>query len=234
MKSNKPKLVIFSGAGMSAESGISTFRDSDGLWEKYRIQDVATPDAFQANPELVQSFYNERRKQIIETEPNAAHNTIRDLDEFFNVLVVTQNIDDLHERAGSKNVIHLHGNIRYAKSCGPNREEKYYWIDGWKLGDSDKCDNGYTLRPHVVWFGEELPMLEKAAKEMSSAEILIVIGTSLNVYPAAGLIHAVNDKCKKIIIDPKAKEISIPSDFEIYNMPATKGFLSWMNNHIGL
>ncbi|MGJ8661159.1 MAG: SIR2 family NAD-dependent protein deacylase [Bacteroidota bacterium] len=227
MLTNKPNLVVFSGAGMSAESGISTFRDSDGLWERYRIEEVATPEAFLSNPTLVQDFYNQRRRQIIETEPNAAHHIISRLNEKFNVTVVTQNIDDLHERSGSEHVIHLHGNIRYAKSNGPRREEKYYFIEGWKLSDKDKSDDGYQLRPHVVWFGEEVPMLEVAARKMGDADILIVIGTSLNVYPAAGLIHAVPSNCNKYIIDPKANEMAIPKDFEIIAKGASEGMLYW-------
>jgi len=163
---DRRRLVLFSGAGMSAESGISTFRDSGGLWENYDIEDVATPQAFLKNPALVQSFYNQRRKQIIETQPNAAHSIIKELEADFDVVVITQNIDDLHERAGSKNVIHLHGNIRFAKSSGPNQEKKYYPIEGWELKKSDKCEDDYPLRPHVVWFGEEVPMIEIAALKL--------------------------------------------------------------------
>ena len=217
---------------MSAESGINTFRDSNGLWEKYRIEDVATPAAFALNPKLVQSFYNERRKQIIDTEPNAAHHLIKKLDEYFNVVVVTQNIDDLHERAGSNNVIHLHGNIRYAKSSGPVKEETYFLIQGWEIDESAECPQGYPLRPHVVWFGEEVPMLDFAAKEMSYADVLIVIGTSLNVYPAAGLIYAVKKDCKKIIIDPRSDEMNIPNDFDVFNLSATEGLRLWVKEYV--
>ncbi len=220
---SKPKLAVFSGAGMSAESGISTFRDTGGLWEEYDIEDVATPQAWQRNPSLVQQFYNQRRKQIIETIPNSAHFAIPLFEKHYDVEVITQNIDDLHERAGSKNVLHLHGNIRLAKSSGPNSEKKYYPIDGWELKLTDLCDDGYALRPHVVWFGEEVPMLNDAAQSIREADVLIVIGTSLNVYPAAGLIHVASSKCKKFLIDPNAHELNVPIDFEVISMGAGEG-----------
>ncbi|MFM7757939.1 MAG: Sir2 family NAD-dependent protein deacetylase, partial [Crocinitomicaceae bacterium] len=148
----KKKLVVFSGAGMSAESGISTFRDSGGLWEKYKIEEVATPEAWRRNPDLVTDFYNQRRKQILESAPNLAHIQLVKWEEIFETFVITQNIDVLHERAGSHNVLHLHGNIRMAKSSGPNQEKKYYPVNGWELKIGDVCDDGYRLRPHVVWF----------------------------------------------------------------------------------
>ena len=207
------KIVFFSGAGMSAESGISTFRDSGGLWEKYEINEVATPEAWSRNPDLVTDFYNQRRKQIIETSPNAAHNFITSLEDQFDVTVITQNIDDLHERAGSTNILHLHGNIRLAKSSGPNQEKKLYPIDGWKLTKNDLCEDGYRLRPHVVWFGEAVPALEDAIPLIESADVFTVIGTSLQVYPAAGLIHYAPKTATKILIDPNLGSFSIPSDF---------------------
>ena len=207
------KIVFFSGAGMSAESGISTFRDSGGLWEKYEINEVATPEAWSRNPDLVTDFYNQRRKQIIETSPNAAHNFITSLEDQFDVTVITQNIDDLHERAGSTNILHLHGNIRLAKSSGPNQEKKLYPIDGWKLTKNDLCEDGYRLRPHVVWFGEAVPALEDAIPLIESADVFVVIGTSLQVYPAAGLIHYAPKTTTKILIDPNLDSFSIPSDF---------------------
>lgn len=225
--SSKPSLIVFSGAGMSAESGISTFRDTGGLWEKYRIEDVATPEAWKRNPELVQSFYNQRRKQILETSPNEAHYLIQKLEAHFHVQVITQNIDDLHERAGSKNVLHLHGNIRLAKSSGPNPDQKFYSILNWELKLTDVCDNGFPLRPHVVWFGEEVPMLDTAAELISRADYLIVIGTSLNVYPAAGLIHVAKREAKKILIDPNANELNVPSDFDVIKLGASEGLLMW-------
>lgn len=216
-------IVVFSGAGMSAESGISTFRDSDGLWEKYRIEEVATPQAWQADPKLVTDFYNQRRKQILEAMPNVAHHLIAELDNYFNTTVITQNIDNLHERAGSKNVIHLHGNITLAKSSGPNKEKKYYPISGWELTEQDICDEGFRLRPHVVWFGEEVPMYEIAAGVLSQADILIVIGTSLQVYPAAGLIHYANNARHKFVIDPNAKNLGLNQSFTIIIDGAVEG-----------
>ncbi|MBM3186912.1 MAG: NAD-dependent deacylase [Bacteroidetes bacterium] len=229
----RKKLVVFSGAGMSAESGISTFRDSGGLWEKYAIEDVATPEAWRRNPDLVTDFYNQRRKQIIETEPNEAHRIIVQLEEKYDVIVITQNIDDLHERAGSTHVLHLHGNIRFAKSSGPNQEMEYFRIDGWKLGSDDFCPDRFRLRPHVVWFGEDVPMYEKAIKEIESAEIFIVIGTSLQVYPAAGLIHYASVNSEKWIIDPNAAEFSVPNSFKKLDKSASEGMKyllnRWMN-----
>lgn len=218
----KKNLVVFSGAGMSAESGINTFRDSGGLWETYKIEEIATPEAWKNNPDKVTEFYNVRRKQIILSEPNNAHFHLAKMEEFYNVEIVTQNIDDLHERAGSTKVLHLHGNIRFAKSSGPNTEKKYYPIHGWTLTENDLCEDGFRLRPHVVWFGEEVPAYEKAARILEKAEILVVIGTSLQVYPAAGLIHYAPGNCRKIIIDPKVEEFNVPKEFEKYPMPASE------------
>lgn len=217
------KIVVFSGAGMSAESGISTFRDSDGLWERYRIEEVATPQAWVNDPNLVTRFYNMRRKQIMQVTPNDAHIKIAELEKHFNVEVVTQNIDDLHERAGSQNVLHLHGNIMYAKSSGPNQEKAYFKLDNWELTEKDRCPDGYRLRPHVVWFGEAVPEYDEAARKLSEADILIVVGTSLQVYPAAGLIHYAEKASRKIIIDPHADEINLPADFEIIQEGAEQG-----------
>lgn len=216
-------IVIFSGAGMSAESGISTFRDSGGLWEQYKIEEVATPEAWMNNPQKVQTFYNLRRKQILEVNPNEAHFLIAQMELQYEVQVITQNIDDLHERAGSRKVLHLHGNIRYAKSSGPNQEKAYFPIEGWELKLSDLCSDGYPLRPHVVWFGESVPMMETAANLISNADILIVIGTSLQVYPAAGLVNMASNQCKKFIIDPGIDESNIPSDFKLIKKSATSG-----------
>lgn len=207
------KIVVFSGAGMSAESGIQTFRDSDGLWEEHSIAEVATPSAWESNPDLVTAFYNERRKRILDAKPNEAHLRIAALQKIATVNVVTQNIDDLHERAGSKNVLHLHGNIRLAKSSGPKQEREYYEIEGWKLTNGNKCPDGFRLRPHVVWFGEAVPAYDDAALILSQADVLIVIGTSLQVYPAAGLIHYASRASKKFIIDPNANSLGVPADF---------------------
>ena len=217
------KIVVFSGAGMSAESGIQTFRDQGGLWERYRIEDVATPEAWNRDPELVTRFYNERRKQIIETSPNKAHQLIQQLELTHDVTVITQNIDDLHERAGSSKVLHLHGNIRLSKSSGPNQEANYYPIESWELTETNRCPEGYRLRPHVVWFGEPVPMLEEAQKLISSADLVIIIGTSLRVYPAAGLIHHIKENSKTYLIDPNADRLTLPNWIEAVNESAVKG-----------
>lgn len=224
------KIVVFSGAGMSAESGIQTFRNHGGLWEQYRIEDVATPEAWNIDPELVTRFYNERRKQIIETRPNEAHRLIQRLELTHDVIVITQNIDDLHERAGSSKVLHLHGNIRFSKSSGPNQEAKYYPIDSWELTEDDRCPEGYRLRPHVVWFGEAVPMLEEAEKLISSADVLIIIGTSLRVYPAAGLIHHIKEDSKTYLIDPNAHKLNLPNWIEAISESAVNGMKSLYEN----
>jgi len=198
------QIVIFSGAGISAESGLKTFRDSDGLWENYKIEEVATPEAWQENPKLVLDFYTLRRKQVIEAQPNTAHFAVLDLQKKFNVQVITQNIDDLHERAGTKNVLHLHGEILKARSVGTGL---VYPINGSELNLGDLCENGHQLRPDVVWFGEFVPNMVVAAEWCEKADILIVIGTSLNVYPAANLVDCVSSNCKIFLIDPK--EVSL-------------------------
>ena len=226
LKQMMKKLVIFSGAGMSAESGISTFRDHDGLWENYDIQQVATPEAWQKDPALVQRFYNERRKNIIEAEPNLAHKIIADLDNYYNTHVITQNIDDLHERAGSQNVLHLHGNIRLAKSSKPDAQysQEFYPINGSELDlEKDKCPEGYPLRPHVVWFGEAVPAYEEAIKLIHDADIFIVIGSTLSVYPVAGLVHGIPEYCDAYYIDPKADASRVPYLYQCLNMTATEG-----------
>ncbi|WP_368562677.1 NAD-dependent deacetylase, partial [Acinetobacter baumannii] len=220
------KLVVFSGAGMSAESGISTFRDSNGLWENYDIQQVATPEAWERNPALVQRFYNERRKNILEAQPNEAHQYIAKLQDYYDVQVITQNIDDLHERAGSQNVLHLHGNIRLAKSSGPDAQytTQFYEVNGWKLDlEQDFCPNGYPLRPHVVWFGEAVPAYEEAIRLVQSADIFIVIGSTLSVYPVAALVHEIPHYSKAYYIDPQADHSRVPPQYKLLNMTATEG-----------
>lgn len=217
------KIVVFSGAGMSAESGIATFRDTGGLWENYRIEEVATPDAWNANPEKVQHFYNLRRQNIRESEPNEAHFEIAGLESDYAITVITQNIDDLHERAGSSNVLHLHGNIMQAKSSGPKREDKYYPVEDSLDVSRDFCDDGYPLRPHVVWFGEDVPNYEKALSIIREASVLIVIGTSLNVYPAAGLIHYTPVDCRCFLIDPNVEELNVPGHFTLVKTGAVEG-----------
>ncbi|MHA3102928.1 SIR2 family NAD-dependent protein deacylase [Acinetobacter sp. ANC 3791] len=223
------KLVVFSGAGMSAESGIHTFRDSNGLWENHAIEDVATPEAWARQPELVQRFYNERRKQILAAQPNLAHQLIARLQGYFDVSVITQNIDDLHERAGNLKVTHLHGNIRLAKSSAPNHSaypEKYYPIEGWELClDRDLADDGSPLRPHVVWFGEAVPEYAIAQQIVRQADIFIVIGSTLVVYPVAGLVHEIPKHCQAFYIDPKASHAAVPTQYTLLNTTATQGMM---------
>lgn len=197
------KIVVFTGAGISAESGIKTFRDSGGLWENYDIKQVATPEAWKKDPKLVLKFYNERRKQIIDAKPNSAHLALTKLEKKFDIQIITQNIDDLHERAGSEKVLHLHGEIKKARSTADPK--LIYPITGWELKIGDKCTKGSQLRPHIVWFGEEVPEMSNAINMVKDAELLLVIGTSLNVYPAAGLINYINLGCKIILIDPNTE-----------------------------
>lgn len=226
------KLVVFSGAGMSAESGIRTFRDSNGLWENYDIQQVATPEAWERNPALVQRFYNERRKNILEAQPNEAHQYIAKLQDHYDVQVITQNIDDLHERAGNQNVLHLHGNIRLAKSSGPDAQytTQFYEVNGWKLDlEQDFCPDGYPLRPHVVWFGEAVPAYEEAIRLVQSADIFIVIGSTLSVYPVAALVHEIPHYTKAYYIDPQADHSRVPPQYKLLNMTATEGMHELFN-----
>jgi NAD-dependent deacetylase len=193
-------IVVFSGAGISAESGISTFRDNGGLWDKYDVKEVATPEAWRNNPALVLQFYNERRKQVIEAAPNDAHKALVELEKKFDVTIITQNVDDLHERAGSKKVIHLHGEIR--KSRSTYDPSLIYTIKGWELNPGDRCEQGSQLRPHIVWFGEMVPEMTRAQDVAATADVMITVGTSLNVYPAAGLVHAAPATSKLFVIDP--------------------------------
>lgn len=213
-------IVVLSGAGVSAESGIKTFRDSDGLWENHRVEDVASIEGWYRNPKLVLDFYNARREQLSTAEPNEAHKIIAELEKDFKVTVVTQNVDNLHERAGSTNIIHLHGEltkIRPEDRDGDVRDIGYAPI---RLGEKD--ERGVQLRPHIVWFGEAVPMIEKAAKEVEKADILIIVGTSLVVYPAAGLIHYIRRGTPVFLVDPK--EISLNyNKFTQIQEPATVG-----------
>ena len=215
------KLVVLSGAGISAESGIKTFRDADGLWEGHDIMEVASPIGFAKNPELVLDFYNKRRAQLLEVQPNQAHKILAELEQNFEVHIVTQNVDDLHERAGSTNVIHLHGELLKVKSVY-NEQVVLDWKTDLFLGDVDK--HGNQLRPHIVWFGEAVPAMEKALEIVEQADILIVIGTSLQVYPAAGLINYVNQNIPVYYIDPKPATIyDLPNPLEIMPFAATEG-----------
>lgn len=197
------KLVVLTGAGMSAESGISTFRDSDGLWERYRVEDVATPEGFAANPKLVLDFYNQRRRELLNTKPNAGHIGLAEMERDFDVRIITQNIDNLHERAGSHHVIHLHGELM--KACSVKDLNTTYDLSpehpDIHLGDKDP--HGDQLRPFVVWFGEPVPMIEPAIEEVERSDIFVIIGTSLNVYPAAGLLNYVCRGQPIYLIDPK-------------------------------
>lgn len=196
----KKKLVVLTGAGISAESGLKTFRDTDGLWEGFNVYDVATPEAWLKNPELVQDFYNQRRRQVLLAKPNDAHKALVELESTYDVHIITQNVDDLHERAGSTKVSHLHGIITRAQSDGDPRLT--YPIEGWELKMGALCELGTQLRAHVVWFGEEVPMIEEAARICASAEIFVLVGSSLAVYPAAGLVDFVPVQSPMYIIDP--------------------------------
>ena len=199
----KKKLVVLTGAGMSAESGISTFRDSDGLWEKYRVEDVATPEGFAADPELVLNFYNQRRRELLNTKPNAGHIGLADLEQEFDVHIITQNIDNLHERAGSSHVIHLHGEL--LKACSIRDLNTTYDIspENPDLHIGDKDPHGVQLRPFIVWFGEAVPMIDPAIRRGDDCDIFVVIGPSLNVYPTAGLLNYVRHGQTIYLIDPK-------------------------------
>lgn len=224
----KKRLVVLTGAGMSAESGIATFRDSGGLWDKYPVEQVATPQAFAVNPELVLEFYNVRRRELLKAKPNAGHYSLADLEKDFDVDIITQNIDNLHEQAGSSRVIHLHGELM--KSRSTNDELDIYDIDPQnpdiKMGDM--CDNGFQLRPHIVWFGEMVPMMAEAEKIVSQADIFVIIGTSMNVYPAAGLLYDVEKKVPVYLIDPKDVSTS-RHDIHHIMMGASEGMVKLKN-----
>lgn len=200
-------IVVLTGAGISAESGVRTFRDSDGLWEEHRVEDIATFEAWERNPKLVREFYNQRRKQLYEVNPNKAHFDLVKLEKDFNTFIITQNIDDLHERAGSKNILHLHGELKKVRSVVD--ENDIIELEGWELKERDLDKYGKPLRPHIVWFGEAVPMFEKAIEISEKADIMIVIGTSLQVYPAAGLINYAPKDCKIYLIDPKEPNMNL-------------------------
>jgi len=202
----KKKLVVLTGAGISAESGIPTFRDSNGLWEGYRVEDVASPEGWYKDPGLVLDFYNQRRLRALEVKPNRGHEILAGLEEYFDVVIVTQNVDNLHERAGSKNIIHLHGSLFESRST--KKESLVYPITGWELKLGDTCELGSQLRPNIVWFGEMVPLMEVAAYHAQQADIFLVVGTSMVVYPAAGLIDYVPYEAPKFVVDPKLPEMS--------------------------
>ena len=221
------RIVVFTGAGISAESGIKTFRDSGGLWEDYPINDVATPNGWIKDPALVLEFYNLRRKQILEAIPNAAHIALSELQLRFDVHIITQNIDNLHERAGSKKVLHLHGEV--IKSRSTIDPSLIYDITGVELNIGDMCAKGSQLRPDVVWFGEEVPNMIKAFEISNSADIFIVVGTSLNVYPAAGLLNGVNDAIPKYLIDPTMNTVEGISNLILIKEKAGTGVPALIN-----
>lgn len=200
------KIIVLTGAGISAESGVKTFRDSGGLWEEHRVEDVATYDAWLNNQDLVLEFYNQRRKQLQNAKPNAAHYALAELEKKYDVQIITQNVDDLHERGGSTKILHLHGELKKARSSVD--ENLVYDIEGWELKKGDKCEKGSQLRPHIVWFGEAVPNIVPAAQLSQKADIFLVIGTSLNVYPAAGLLNYVPGNVPKYLIDPNASTVA--------------------------
>ena len=221
------KIVVLSGAGMSAESGISTFRDQGGLWEQHPIEEVATPEAFQRNPEKVMNFYNMRRKQLFDVKPNPAHYALAELENQFDMHIITQNVDDLHERAGSKKVLHLHGELKKARSV---LDENYIIeLNHWELKMGEKCPKGGQLRPHIVWFGEMVPELMNAEPIVQSADILLIIGTSLNVYPSAGLVYNAKPDIPIFIIDPNAAEVSASNRIIKIEKTASEGILDFVD-----
>jgi NAD-dependent deacetylase len=226
----KQKLVALTGAGVSVESGLQTFRDSDGLWEGYDVREVATFDAWQRNPVLVQDFYNKRRKAVLDAVPNEAHLLLASLEDRFDVTVITQNIDDLHERAGSTDVLHLHGQI--GKSRSTKDPNLVYEIKGWELKMGDTCELGSQLRPHIVWFGESVPEMPRAAAIASRADIFMVVGTSLVVYPAAGLVSYVKPHTPVYVIDPGHPDMSLLSDAVVIREKATRGMKRLVDEYL--
>ncbi len=218
----KKKIVVLTGAGVSAESGLSTFRDSGGLWEGHDVMDVASPEGWKRDRDMVLDFYNQRRRQLKNAEPNEAHFSLVKLEEKYDVIIITQNVDDLHERAGSANVIHLHGELNKARSTSD--PDLIYELDGKDILNGDICERGSQLRPHIVWFGEMVPMMDEAIRYSLSADILIIIGTSMVVYPAASLIEFVPRSSPKYLIDPsKPENVYIPQKIEYIEEKATTG-----------
>jgi NAD-dependent deacetylase len=226
----KPKLVVLTGAGISAESGLQTFRDGDGLWEGYNVYDVATPQAWEANRSLVQDFYNMRRKSVLEANPNRAHQLLAELEQHFDVHIITQNIDNLHERGGSSKVLHLHGEITKAQST--RNPELVYDIEGWELKIGETCELGSQLRPFIVWFGEAVPKIEDAAVIVSQADIFMIMGTSLVVYPAAGLVNYTAPDIPIYIIDKGSPEFRQTSNITFIQQTASLGLEQWMKTHL--
>ncbi len=215
------KIVVLTGAGISAESGIPTFRDADGLWEGHDVMEVASPQGWVADQELVLHFYNERRKNALTAKPNRGHQILAELEQDHEVVIITQNVDNLHEKGGSTNVMHLHGEL--FKSRSTVDESLVYDMDGWELNTGDLCEKGSQLRPHIVWFGEEVPMMGEAIQQTMSADLFVVVGTSLAVYPAAGLIDYVSDDTPKYIIDPNMPAVSALSNLHLIEKIGSEG-----------
>lgn len=225
------KIVVLTGAGMSAESGIKTFRDHNGLWENYDVTEVASPEGWEKNPGLVLHFYNQRRKQLHEVKPNAGHIALVDLEKKYQVTIITQNVDDLHERAGSSNVMHLHGELRKVRSV-TQPHLIYDWADDLVLGDTCPVSQA-QLRPHIVWFGEPVPLIEAAAKEVNQADHIVIIGTSMSVYPAAGLVSFAQEAVRITYIDPRPSlnyELEQLSNLKVIAETASVGVPEWVNN----
>lgn len=220
---NKPKLVVLTGAGMSAESGVKTFRDNNGLWEEHNVQDVATPEAFARNPELVYRFYNLRRAQLKEVQPNRGHEILAEMEADFDVQIITQNVDNLHERAGSSRVLHLHGELTKVRSL-QNPDLVYEWTED--LGAEDRNEEGHALRPHIVWFGESVPLIPRATSLVEEADVVIIIGTSMQVYPAASLVHYARPAAPIYYIDPNPTinhELTMRGQLEVIEKGASEG-----------
>lgn len=215
------KLVVLSGAGMSAESGIRTFRDMGGLWNEYDVMEVASPTAWANNPNLVHQFYNERRKQLFECEPNKGHKLVAELEKHYDVEIVTQNVDDLHERAGSTKILHLHGELKKARSTVDSN--LIYELDNWELTLKDTCEKDSPLRPHIVWFGEGVPAISDAAEIVAKADVFLIIGTSLNVYPAAGLTDYIPDDTPIYVIDPNQPNVQSKQNITYIRETASVG-----------
>ena len=217
------KIVVLTGAGISAESGVQTFRDANGLWQNHNIMEVASPQGWARNKELVLEFYNQRRRQLHKVHPNEGHKALVDLEKHYDTVIITQNVDDLHERAGSKNIIHLHGELFKVRSTG-DENLVYEWKKDLNIGD--KCEKGYQLRPHIVWFGEQVPMISVAAKEVMDADIMIIVGTSMQVYPAAGLVSYLMQGTPIYYIDPNphiSYELQRSANLEVLSEKASTG-----------
>ena len=226
------RLIVLTGAGISQESGIRTFRDSDGLWNNFRIEEVASPEAWKRDPQLVLDFYNMRRKQLYEVEPNAAHFALAALEQRYDVQIITQNVDDLHERAGSANVLHLHGELKKVRSTLD--ENLVYLLNGWELRLGHHCEKGSQLRPHIVWFGEPVPNIMAATAMVKLADIFLVVGTSLKVYPAAGLMQYVPSRVPKYLIDPEAEPHHFVPNLTIIRDKATTGMRKFTEAETGV